>query len=130
MHALSMGIRVADVVDGGLFIVGMGFVVGHFVHVGIYNPEMIDKYGWVIFLQVWAGFSSNGGFVGAVLGTWLWFTFIRKRTPFWKFADTIAYSLPFGWFLATWRRHTITSVAEVISFSSRFSRDLLWRTPS
>lgn len=97
-RALQLGLAVADVVDGGLFIVGMGFVVGHFVHVGVYNPQMIDKYGWTIFLQVWAGFSSNGGFVGAILGTWLWFTVIRKRTPFWKYADTMAYSLPFGWF--------------------------------
>ena len=97
-RAQQLGIAVADVVDGGLFIVGMGFVVGHFVHVGVYNPHLIDQYGWSIMLQIWAGFSSNGGFLGAILGTWIWFTFIRKRQPFWKYADTIAYSLPFGWF--------------------------------
>ena len=32
-RAQQLGIRVADVVDGGLFIVGMGFIVGNFVHV-------------------------------------------------------------------------------------------------
>ena len=97
-RAKQLGIAIKDVVDGGLFIVGMGFVVGHFVHVGVYNPHLIDEKGWIIFLQIWAGFSSNGGFVGAVLGTVLWFMVIRKREPFWKHADTIAYSLPFGWF--------------------------------
>jgi phosphatidylglycerol:prolipoprotein diacylglycerol transferase len=97
-RAKQLGIAIKDVVDGGLFIVGMGFVVGHFVHVGVYNPQMIDEHGWIIFLQIWAGFSSNGGFVGAILGTVLWFMVIRKREPFWKHADTIAYSLPFGWF--------------------------------
>lgn len=97
-RAQQLGIAVADVVDGGLFIVGMGFVVGHFVHVGVYNPHLIDEYGWSIMLQIWAGFSSNGGFVGAILGTILWFKLVRKREPFWKHADTIAYALPFGWF--------------------------------
>lgn len=97
-RAKQLRIPVKDVVDGALFVVGMGFVVGHFVHVGVYNPQLIDEHGWIIMLQVWAGFSSNGGFVGAVLGTILWFMLVRKREPFWKYADTMAYSLPFGWF--------------------------------
>jgi phosphatidylglycerol:prolipoprotein diacylglycerol transferase len=94
----QLAIPVADVVDGALFIVGMGFVVGHWIHVGVYNPYMIDTYGWVVFLQIWAGFSSNGGFLGAIIGTIIWFNWIRPRKPFWKYADTMAYSLPFGWF--------------------------------
>ena len=97
-RAKQLGIAIKDVVDGGLFIVGMGFVVGHFVHVGIYNPQMIEEQGWIVFLKIWAGFSSNGGFVGAIIGTVLWFKIVRRREPFWKHADTIAYSLPFGWF--------------------------------
>ena len=90
-------------------------MVGHFVHVGVYNPHLIDEYGWLIMLQIWAGFSSNGGFVGAILGTVLWFKIVRKRTPFWKHADTIAYALPFdglvGWVVF---QPTITLVSEVI----------------
>jgi phosphatidylglycerol:prolipoprotein diacylglycerol transferase len=97
-RAKQLGIAVKDIVDGALFVVAMGFIVGHFVHVGVYNPQLIDEHGWIIMLQIWAGFSSNGGFVGAVIGTVLWFTVIRKREPFWKYADTMAYSLPFGWF--------------------------------
>ena len=97
-RAKQLGIAVKDIVDGALFVVAMGFVVGHFVHVGVYNPQLIDEHGWIILLQIWAGFSSNGGFLGAVIGTVLWFTVIRKREPFWKYADTMAYSLPFGWF--------------------------------
>lgn len=116
-RAKQLGIAVADVVDGGLFIVGMGFVVGHFVHVAVYNPHLIDEYGWVIMLQVWAGFSSNGGFVGAVLGTVLWFMLIRKREPFWKHADTIAYSLPFGWF---WGRMGCFSAHDHVGQKSDF----------
>ena len=97
-RAVRLGIAVKDVVDGGLFIVGMGFVVGHLVHVLAYNPHLIEEQGWIILLKVWAGFSSNGGFLGAIIGTTVWFKWIRKREPFWKHADTIAFSLPFGWF--------------------------------
>ena len=97
-RAIRLGLDIKDIVDGGLFIVGMGFVGGHLVHVLAYHPEMIDEEGWVVLIKIWAGFSSNGGFLGAILGTLLWFGWIRRR-PFWLHADTIAYALPFGWFL-------------------------------
>ena len=61
-RAVSLKLSVKDVVDGCLFIVGMGFVVGHLVHVLAYNPHLIDEEGWVVLIKVWAGFSSNGGF--------------------------------------------------------------------
>ena len=97
-RALRLGLDIRDIVDGGLFIVGMGFIGGHLVHVLAYHPEMIDEQGWIVLLKIWAGFSSNGGFLGAIVGTMLWFGWIRKRS-FWLHADTIAFSLPFGWFL-------------------------------
>lgn len=97
-RAVSLKLDVKDIVDGSLFVVGMGFVVGHLVHVLAYNPHLIDEQGWVILIKVWAGFSSNGGFLGAILGTVAWIYWIRPRRPFWLYADTFAYSLPFGWF--------------------------------
>ena len=96
-RAIRLGLDIKDIVDGGLFIVGMGFVGGHLVHVLAYHPEMIDQEGWIVLLQIWAGFSSNGGFLGAIVGTLLWFGWIRRRS-FWLHADTVAYALPFGWF--------------------------------
>ena len=97
-RALRLGLDIKAIVDGGLFVVGMGFVGGHLVHVLAYHPELIDERGWIVLLEIWAGFSSNGGFLGAIVGTILWFGWVRKR-PFWLHADTIAYALPFGWFL-------------------------------
>lgn len=97
-RAIRLGLDIKDIVDGGLFIVGMGFVGGHLVHVLAYHPEMIDEQGWIVLAKIWAGFSSNGGFLGAIIGTMMWFGWLRRR-PFWLHADTIAYALPFGWFL-------------------------------
>jgi phosphatidylglycerol---prolipoprotein diacylglyceryl transferase len=98
-RAISLGLDIRDVVDGSLFIVGSGFVVGHLVHVLVYNPHQLDEQGWIVLLKIWAGFSSNGGFLGAIIGTVFWFRTVRPRKPFWLYADTMAYSLPFGWFL-------------------------------
>ncbi|MEC7987342.1 MAG: prolipoprotein diacylglyceryl transferase family protein [Myxococcota bacterium] len=96
-RAIRLGLDIKDIVDGGLFIVGMGFVFGHLVHVLAYNPHLIDEKGWVILIKIWAGFSSNGGFLGAIIGPIVWFNWVRPR-PFWLHADTIAFGLPFGWF--------------------------------
>ncbi len=94
-RGLRIGIEPKDVVDAALFVVGMGFLVGHLVHVLAYNPYLMDE-DPLILLKFWAGFSSNGGFLGAVLGTVLFYTTIRKR-PFWKYADNVMYGFPFGY---------------------------------
>jgi len=102
------------VVDGAVVIVGMGFVVGHLVHVLGYHPEQYEKDGIVSLLRVWAGFSSMGGMLGAVIGYVLFFGFIRNEQPFsvlrqapskafgakfWRQGDNIMFGFPFGWFL-------------------------------
>ena len=94
-RAIRLGIQIKDIVDGALFIVGMGFIFGHWVYVLAYHPELIDEQGWEIIARIWAGQSSNGGFLGAIIGTILWFRVIRPR-PFWLHADTVAYGFPFG----------------------------------
>jgi phosphatidylglycerol:prolipoprotein diacylglycerol transferase len=53
--------------------------------------------GILSILKVWEGFSSTGGFIGAVLGAWIFYTFLRKR-PALRHADVICYGFPFGWF--------------------------------
>ena len=96
-RGLRHGLEPRDVVDGAVFIVGMGFFVGHLVHVLGYHPEQYEKDGIVSLLRVWAGFSSMGGMLGAVIGYILFFRFIRKR-DFWAHGDNIMFAFPFGWF--------------------------------
>lgn len=95
-RGIRLGLDVRDVVDGLVFTVLSGFVVGHLVHVLAYNPEQLEEQGVMALLRVWAGFSSFGGFVGAVLGAIAFYTLVRKR-PFWPHADTIMFGFPFGW---------------------------------
>lgn len=97
-RAIRLGLDVRDVVDGLVFTVGSGFVVGHLVHVLAYHPERLREEGLITLLRVWGGFSSMGGFLGAVVGSVVFYRLIRKR-PFWLHADTIAYGFPFGWTL-------------------------------
>lgn len=97
-RGIRLGLEVKDVVDGALFIVGMGFLGGHIMHVLAYNPHQLDEQGIWALLRVWAGFSSTGGFIGAVVGAVLFYRLIRPRS-FWLHADTIMFGFPFGWFL-------------------------------
>ena len=97
-RAIRMGLDVRDIVDGAVVTVGMGFVVGHIVHVLAYNPQQLETDGIMALLRIWAGFSSTGGFIGAIIGSVLFFRVIRKR-DFWIHADTIMYGFPFAWML-------------------------------
>ena len=95
-RAIRLGLEVKDIVDGAVVTVGMGFIVGHIVHVVAYNPHQLEEDGIMALLRVWAGFSSTGGFIGAVLGSILFYRVIRKR-DYWLHADTIMFGFPFAW---------------------------------
>ena len=95
-RGLKLGLDVRDIVDGLVFVVLSGFVGGHLVHVLAYHPEQLDEQGVMALLKIWAGFSSFGGFLGAIVGMIVFFKLIRKR-PFWPHADTIMFAFPFAW---------------------------------
>lgn len=95
-RGIRLGLDVRDIVDGIVFIVGMGFVVGHLVHVLAYNQHLLVERGWTELLRLWGGFSSTGGFIGAVLGGTLFYKVVRKRS-FWIHADAVVFGFPIGW---------------------------------
>ena len=95
-RGIKRGLEVPDVVDGAMFTVGMGFVVGHIMHVLAYNPERLETDGVMALVRVWQGFSSTGGFIGAVIGSVLFWRVIRPRDYF-AHADTIMFAFPFAW---------------------------------
>lgn len=95
-RGIRLGLDVRDVVDGIVATVGMGFVVGHLVHVLAYNQHLLAERGWTELLRLWGGFSSTGGFIGAVLGSTLFYKFVRKR-DYWIHADSIVFGFPVGW---------------------------------
>ena len=92
-RGIKLGLDVRDVVDGAAFTVASGFIGGHLVHILAYNPQKISEEGWIILLQIWKGYSSMGGFVGAVLGFIVFFTFIRPRARL-LHADVLMFGFP------------------------------------
>lgn len=126
-RGIRKGLDVRDVVDSAVFVVAMGFLVGHVVHVVAYNPHQLEEQGVWAILKVWAGFSSTGGFLGAVLGCILMFQvfpavfgarraalvargtslstgeklidWLGRPRAFWPHADVLMFSFPFGWTL-------------------------------
>ncbi len=98
-RGIKLGLKVKEIVDGICWTVGMGFVVGHLVHVLAYNRWMIDEQGWVVLLYFWAGLSSTGGFLGAVIGSLVYYKLILKKS--WAVhADAIGWAFPFAWVIA------------------------------
>jgi phosphatidylglycerol:prolipoprotein diacylglycerol transferase len=95
-RGIRKGLRVPDIVDGAVVTVGMGFVVGHIVHILAYNPQRLEEDGIMAILRIWQGLSSTGGFIGAVLGSVIFYRYIRKRSWF-AHADTIMFGFPFAW---------------------------------
>jgi phosphatidylglycerol:prolipoprotein diacylglycerol transferase len=77
--AIREQLDVRDVVDGIVAIVGCGFLFGHLVNTLVYHPEQMEKGGPQVLLQVWAGQSSFGGFLGAVIGSLIFYKGIRRR---------------------------------------------------
>ena len=95
-RALRLGLDIRDIVDGTVATVLFGFVGGHLFHVLAYHPDKLQSEGFMSLVEIWAGFSSFGGFLGATLGSVVFFKLIRRR-PYWKHADVIMFGFPFGW---------------------------------
>lgn len=95
-RGIKRGLDVRDVVDGIVFTVAMGFIVGHLVHVLAYHPEKYAADGFMSLVRIWEGFSSFGGFLGAVMGNVLFYRVIRPRS-YLEHADVVMYGFPFAW---------------------------------
>ena len=82
-----------------LYVVLSGFVVAHLYSVLAYFPReaMEDP---LLLLKFWEDISSFGGFVGGLLGLWLFFRFKARdvdATTRLRYLDAIAYVFPFAW---------------------------------
>lgn len=96
-RAIRLGLEVRDLVDGAVFTVLSGFFWAHVVTVLFYFPERLAESGIMAILRVWEGFASSGGFFGAVVGAWFFYR-VWKKLPALRYADTICYGFPLGWF--------------------------------
>ena len=82
-----------------LYVILSGFVVAHLYSVLAYFPReaMEDP---LLLLKFWENISSFGGFVGGLLGLWLFFRFKARDVDAAArllYLDVIAYVFPFAW---------------------------------
>jgi phosphatidylglycerol:prolipoprotein diacylglycerol transferase len=93
-EGVRRGLEARDVKFMNARIVIVGFLVAHWVSVIFYFPERI-KENPLILINVWAGLSSFGGFLGAFLA---FFYYTRKeKIPALPYADSVALGLAVGW---------------------------------
>lgn len=75
-----------------------GFAGAHLVDRLVYFPRetLADP---VSLLRFWDGLSSFGGFLGAIVGTALFFRRVPPEVAEqrWRYLDAVAYGFPFGW---------------------------------
>jgi phosphatidylglycerol:prolipoprotein diacylglycerol transferase len=88
------GLEARDVKFLNARIVIVGFIVAHLVSVIFYFPERIKESPWIL-VNFWAGLSSFGGFLGALLA-FLYYT-RKEKIPALPYADAVALGLAVGW---------------------------------
>ncbi len=76
------------------WVVGIGFLSAHVLEVVLYRPgELLEDP--LVLLRLWEGLSSFGGFIGGVVGAFVWRARHRQRVL--PYADAVASALPVGW---------------------------------
>jgi phosphatidylglycerol:prolipoprotein diacylglycerol transferase len=81
------------------YVVLTGFAVAHLYSVLAYFPREAMEHP-LLLLKFWEDISSFGGFVGGVLGLWLFFHFRGRNvegSARLRYLDIIAYVFPFAW---------------------------------
>jgi phosphatidylglycerol:prolipoprotein diacylglycerol transferase len=93
-QGVRRGLAAEDVKFMNARIVIVGFIVAHLVSVIFYFPERIKQSPWIL-VNFWAGLSSFGGFLGALLA-FLYYT-RKEKIPALPYADSVALGLAVGW---------------------------------
>ncbi|NUP05627.1 MAG: hypothetical protein HOW73_06160 [Polyangiaceae bacterium] len=77
-----------------LYVVGIGFIGAHVFDAIFYTPDRIAK-DWTYLFQLWAGLSSYGGFLGAIIGLVI-FKYTKKENVL-AYADVVCSAFPIAW---------------------------------
>jgi phosphatidylglycerol:prolipoprotein diacylglycerol transferase len=93
-EGVKRGLEARDVKFLNARIVIVGFLMAHLVSVIFYFPERIKQNPWIL-VNFWAGLSSFGGFLGALLA-FLYYT-RKEKIPALPYADSVALGLAVGW---------------------------------
>ncbi len=76
------------------YVVGVGFIGGHVFDAIFYTPDKLAEDPLYI-LKLWAGLSSYGGFLGAIIGLFLYRWKYKESVI--AYADTVCSAFPLAW---------------------------------
>jgi len=93
-NARRRGLDLAKMNDFIFWVVGIGFIGAHVLDAVFYTPERIAR-DPLYLLKIWAGLSSYGGFIGAVLGALLYK--VVKKEKVLPFVDVVCSAFPLAW---------------------------------
>lgn len=85
-----------EIVTALYWCLGFAFFISHVVEIVFYQTHRLSTEGVVALLKVWDGLSSIGGFLGAFIGLFLYFSVLQKKS--WvPQAEFIVQGLVVGW---------------------------------
>jgi phosphatidylglycerol:prolipoprotein diacylglycerol transferase len=76
------------------WVVGIGFVGGHVLDAIFYHPSVLAGDPLYLF-KLWAGLSSYGGFIGAIIGAVAWR--MSRKEPILGMCEVINSAFPLAW---------------------------------
>lgn len=94
-RAAEEKISLLEVRNAVAWAVVSGFIGAHLVAIIFYFPERIREEGPLVFLKIWSGISSYGGFLGAIVGLLVYFRVQKK--PWLHLAEILLQALVIGW---------------------------------
>jgi phosphatidylglycerol:prolipoprotein diacylglycerol transferase len=92
----ELGISRSELQSMMRWALGAGFVVSHCFEIVFYSWDRLMDQGPLLLLKIWDGMSSYGGFVGAIIGMWIFARFWGRR-PLLFYCDLTIQGLVLGW---------------------------------
>lgn len=93
-RAERRGLSRAGLESFATYILIFGFVLSHVFDVLMYRPRDVLREPWIL-LELWNGISSYGGFLGCIIGAFVW-SWVKKE-PILPYGDQVAAVFPVGW---------------------------------
>lgn len=94
-RAKERGMDVKRLNDFIFYVVGCGFVGAHVIDAIFYYPDKVAR-NPLYLLELWAGLSSFGGFIGALFGAFLWKWRNRGQSILAQ-CDVVCSAFPMAW---------------------------------
>ncbi len=93
-RAVQRGLSRVKMESFASYILVSAFVLSHMLDVLMYRPAEALRNPLEL-LMVWKGISSYGGFIGALVGAFIW-SYVKKE-PIMPYSDMCATVFPIGW---------------------------------